>query len=212
MRETKGKNLTRLFIIGGALCCFAFIAYFVVTKETIGFDTTVREWFYQLRRSGLNGIMIAITYMGNWQAIVMLCLGLLVFNKTRKEIGVPLSMVSAVSVVIYKIIKSSFKRARPAVALHIINQGGYSFPSGHALNSLVVFGFLIYLIRKNVGNKRIANVLTGILSALIVLVGISRIYVGVHFPTDVLGGWFLGSAFLIIAIMVTEKIKTERGE
>jgi len=77
------------------------------------------------------------------------------------------------------------------------------------MNCIVCFGILIYLIRKHCPNRKIANVLTVLLVLLIVGIGSSRVYVGVHFPTDVLGGWSLGLAFLMGSILVLEKVQGE---
>lgn len=204
MKNNLGKNNKRILIAGCALICFALIAYFVSKDSVIMFDTIIRQWFYDLRNPFLNGIMIFITYLGNWQSVVLLCLVLLIIKKTRKSIGLTVSVTAIISTVLYKIIKEIFKRARPDVAVRIIKQGGYSFPSGHSFNCIVIYGLLIYLIGRYCKNKKTANILTALISILIFLIGISRIYVGVHFPTDVLGGWSLGIAFLVLVINILE--------
>lgn len=94
--------------------------------------------------------------------------------------------------------------------VRLIPQGGYSFPSGHSMNCIVCYGILIYLIRRYCPNKKAANILTVLLGLLIIGIGTSRVYVGVHFPTDVLGGWSLGLAFLLVSIIMLEKIRGEK--
>lgn len=206
------KKYTRIIVIGGALVCFAYLAYMVTTRETLAFDTVIREWAYNQRSPALNRVLIAITYMGNWQSITLLGIALLLHPKTRKNIGLPFAVVSLSSTVLYKIVKSIFARPRPDVAVRLIEQGGFSFPSGHSMNGLVCFGILIYLIRRYCKNKKTANLLTGLLAALIFAIGCSRVYVGVHFPTDILAGWSLGAAFLTFAIIMLEKIRGEKHD
>lgn len=93
-----------------------------------------------------------------------------------------------------KLIKTAVQRPRPDDVVHLISEGGFSFPSGHSITSMFVFGLLIFLVRSNVRNKTAANVLTAVLSIPMILIGLSRIYLGVHYPTDVLAGWCLGIA------------------
>lgn len=214
MKQQRGKrkNFYRWFIIGGALLCFACIAYWISSSETIYADTVIREWVYSLRSSLLNGVFITITYMGNWQTITVLALILLIVPKTRRKIGIPFAVISLASTGIYKLVKEIFQRPRPELAARLIEQGGYSFPSGHSMNCIVCYGILIYLIRRYCTDKKTADILTGFLSLLIFLIGFSRVYVGVHFPTDILGGWSLGLAFLFICIIIFERIRGDRDD
>lgn len=200
-------NRIRWIVIGGALLCFAYLAFRISSGTEPAFDIAIRNWVYDHRTPFLNGIFIPVTYMGNWQTIVILGAGLLLVPATRKNIGVPFAVISLSSTVVYKLIKSLFMRPRPELAVRLIEQGGWSFPSGHSMNCIVCYGLLIYLVRRYCKNRRAANGLTALFSLLIGLIGISRVYVGVHFPTDVLGGWSLGAAFLMAAIMILEKLR-----
>lgn len=211
-QQQKKKNSWRWTIIGGALLCFACIAYWVSSAETLYFDTAIREWVYSCRNGLLNAIFIPVTYMGNWQTITLLALILLAVPAVRYRIGLPFAVISLASTGIYKLVKELFQRPRPELAVRLIEQGGYSFPSGHSMNCIVCYGILIYLLRRYCPNKQTANVLTVLLSLLILLIGFSRVYVGVHFPTDILGRWSLGSAFLFLCIMILERIRGDRDD
>lgn len=96
-------------------------------------------------------------------------------------------------------VKEIFQRQRPTIK-HLVVQGGYSFPSGHSMGSLICYGgiafLLIQLTRRSIW-KRCILFFTAV---LVLLIGISRIYVGVHFPSDVLGGYLLGGAWLFLMI------------
>ena len=204
---SSNRNKYRLLIAGGALICFAFIAYQIATNEVLEFDTVIREWVYTLRNSLTKGILIPCTYLGNWQSLVSLALILILIPKTRRNIGIPMAITAISSTIIYGIVKALFQRPRPDIALHLIDQGGYSFPSGHSMNGMVFFGILIYLIRKSCNNKMVANTLTVLLSLLVITIGFSRVFVGVHFPTDILGGWSLGIALLMVAMIAIDKLE-----
>lgn len=206
-RSSSNKNIYRLIIAGGALICFAFISFQISLNETNSFDTVVREWIYGLRNPLSEKILIFFTYLGNWQSLVGLAVILILIPKTRKNIGVPMAVTAITSTIIYSIAKDMFERQRPDVSLHLINQGGYSFPSGHSMNGLVFFGILIYLVRRNCESKKGANILTLIMIALILIIGFSRVFVGVHYPTDVLGGWSLGTVILMGAMVVIDELE-----
>lgn len=208
-----GKLFPKFIIVVGALICFGFIALRVAemlsTGGTIPFDETVRHWVYDHRSPLASAIFIPVTHAGDWQTITVLGAFLLVIPATRRKIGLPFAIVSLLSTMAYKEVKGFFQRPRPELEVRLIPQGGYSFPSGHSMNCIVCFGILIYLIRRYCPNRRVANVLTVLLSLLIIGIGTSRVYVGVHFPTDVLGGWSLGLAFLFTSIIILEIIRGE---
>jgi len=179
---------------------FAAISYFVMTRDVLTFDIVVRELVYGLRSEPLTALMIMITYLGNWQTILLICITLLLFPRTRISYGLPASAAALAASMILRMLKALFHRARPDLALHLITQGGYSYPSGHSFTVLIFYGMLIFLCRRKMKNKNAANLATVLLSCLVLLIGISRIYLGVHYPTDVLGGWSIGLCMLMIMI------------
>ena len=102
-------------------------------------------------------------------------------------------------------IKHLLRRPRPE-HLRLIKQGGFSYPSGHSMIAICVYGIIIYLINKKIKDKKIKIALSILLTLLILVIGISRIYVGVHYPSDVLGGFLLSLAILILNITFTDKL------
>lgn len=201
---------TRTIIMICGLGAFAVIAGFVAANDTLAFDTNIRQWVYSLRTDSLTSVLKVITYMGNWQSITAFCLLLLVIPKTRIRYGIPVSAGAFFITLLNKGVKLIFKRPRPDVSLHLIEQGGYSFTSGHSITSMVVFGFLIFLVRKYVEDKRATDLLTVLLCVPLVFIGLSRIYMGVHFPTDVLGGWCLGLAILMVMISIEDHVSSKK--
>lgn len=197
---------SRWLIAGVGLAAFLIITYFVMTGRELAFDTVIREAFYSARSEGLNSVVTVLTHIGDTRSIVILCLILLILPWTRKTYGLPVSMGAIAASSLNHFLKSIFQRPRPDVSMHLIEQGGWSFPSGHSITSMVVFGLLIWLVQRNVKNKKAANVLTVLLAIPWLGIGLSRIYVGVHYPTDVLGGRCLGLVILMLMIFVAEKL------
>jgi len=98
-------------------------------------------------------------------------------------------------------------RARPDEVFHLVTQGGYSFPSGHSVTSIVFYGLLLYLIQKHCQNRKLKTALSWVCGILAIAIGPSRVYVGVHWPTDVLAGWCIGGGVLLIAILILQKLE-----
>ncbi len=214
MKNHKGRNKLIAFIIG--LSIFLSIAYLLYSQGTLAFDDPVREIIYNNRNDFFNVVFIGITYMANWQFIIALCALACLPKFSRRHFALPMVLSASSSTVLYSITKSFFARPRPDSTLHLIEQGGYSFPSGHSMTGLVFYGMMLWLFYQTAsGNlchesqvplplkkKSILTLLFIGLTLLVLLIGFSRIYLGVHYPSDVLGGWSLGIAFLMILITI----------
>jgi undecaprenyl-diphosphatase len=203
------KTLTRFGILGGSLLVFCAIAYFVMTGNATGFDDPIRQFIYGLRMDGLNTLLEGITYLGNWQSVVMVCLLLLAYDKTRIPYGVLGATVAIADTLLNKGLKSIFARTRPEDIVPLIEQGGYAFPSGHSVTSMAFYGMLLFLVQTRMVDRKKANALSVVLILLIALIGPSRIYLGVHYPTDVLAGWaegiFVATAVYMLATKFVPK-------
>ena len=112
-------------------------------------------------------------------------------------------------VALNNILKFIFKRERP-IDLMLIEESGYSFPSGHTMVATAFYGFIIYLIHKSNYSKKIKIILTSILTILIILIGISRIYLGVHYATDVIAGYLIAISYLIIFTHFIDKYQKNK--
>ena len=186
----------------------AYITYqvgVVYQTDPLPLDLAVQKAFFSLRGPLLNPLVIAVTHLSDTVTIVAFCAILLILPN-RKKYGLPVSLASLGGLAIYKPMKHIFLRARPDAALHLVKQGGFSFPSGHSVTLVIFYGVLIYLLNRHCKNDKLRKVLTVICGFLALTIGPSRIYVGVHWPTDVLAGWCIGGAVLMVSICILERI------
>ena len=152
----------------------------------------------------LTTIMKLITTLGSAIFIItaIICVGLLSKNKKYFLI---FSLCNLIGVILNNIIKLIVKRPRPTNTLVLTTEKSYSFPSGHSMSSMIFYGLLIYYIANTIKNKKIKILLISLLTAIILLIGLSRIYLGVHYATDVTGGYLIGLLYLITFIKISNK-------
>lgn len=149
-----------------------------------------------------------ITNFGGAIILIGSAFTLFIFIKNKK-IGVSIISNLAIITVLNQLLKRIVQRPRPT-EFRIVEESGYSFPSGHSMVSMAFYGYLIYLIYKYVKNKYLKWISIILLSILICSIGISRIYLGVHYTSDVLGGFFISISYLIIYISAVNKFFIER--
>lgn len=190
-------------IFGILLLCFGMIAYLVLSNKTTGFDDFVYNSVIIYRNDLMTGFFKFITFFASEIMVVLVSLIIFLFFKNKKY-GMVVT-INAICILILNVcLKLIFMRERP-LDIMIITENGYSFPSGHAMAALGFYGFIIYLLwHMNLGKK--AKVIFSILlSILIILIGMSRIYLGVHYASDVLAGYLVSAAYLIIYITVVKR-------
>ena len=149
-----------------------------------------------------------ITNLGGAIFLVVLTILLFILIKNKK-IGLSIFSNLVIITILNQLLKRILQRPRPT-EYRIIEETGYSFPSGHSMVSMAFYGYLIYLIYKYVKNKYIKWTFIVLLSALICSIGISRIYLGVHYTSDVLGGFLISISYLIIYISAINKFLIEK--
>ena len=153
-----------------------------------------------LREYNLDGIMRIITSFSDTITIIgmdiIFTLGFLLFIKNQKEAAsIPLILI--IITLINQIIKHTVKRQRPD-GYRLIPIGGYSYPSGHAMVSMAFYGLIIYIINRKIKNKPLKITMISLTILLIILIGISRVYLGVHYLSDVITGYSISIIYLII--------------
>ena len=149
-----------------------------------------------------------ITDFGGAIFLVVLTVFLFLVIKNKK-IGLSIFLNLVIVTGLNQLLKRILQRPRPT-EYRIIEETGYSFPSGHSMISMAFYGYLIYLIYKYVKNKYVKWTSIVLLSTLICSIGISRIYLGVHYTSDVLGGFLISISYLVIYISAVNKFLIEK--
>lgn len=149
-----------------------------------------------------------ITNFGGAIFLIILTITLFILIKNKK-IGLSIILNLIVITGLNQILKYILQRPRPT-EYRLIEETGFSFPSGHSMVSMAFYGYLIYLIYKYVKNKYVKWISIVLLSILICAIGVSRIYLGVHYTSDVLGGFLVSISYLILFISTVNKFFIEK--
>ena len=202
------KKIKWLFLVL-ALLIFGVLAYLVTNNQTGDLDSSVYSIVTFSKTDFLTGFYKFITFFASEIMVGFISLVFILIFK-NKRYGV-FAIVNAVNIVVLNIVlKLIFMRDRP-YDLMIINESGYSFPSGHAMAALGFYGFIIYLIWHFNLSKKAKIIFTILLAILILLIGVSRIYLGVHYASDVLAGYMVSTIYLILYITFVSKHLQLRG-
>jgi membrane-associated phospholipid phosphatase len=194
-------------VIGLVVCGLLINGFFALldelTDNELGrFDDAVAMPIHQIRMPWLTDVMLVITWMGDRNAYFIFGTGLFIFFYLRyRSLIFPLqtSVVLLIAGGLNRWLKDLIDRPRPE-AQHLVEAGSLSFPSGHAMSSIAFFGFLIYLIWRLISTLWVRWLLSLLLVLLILLIGFSRVYLGVHYPSDILAGYAAGGACLAVFI------------
>mgnify|MGYP002592781803 FL=1 len=203
IKEFITKNL-KWIILFICLTIFLGLAEDVFNKELMNGDIMGYKFVSTYLMSDFaTPITKFITNFGGAIFIIILTVILFVIIKNKK-IGISIISNLVIITAINQILKRIVQRPRPT-EYRIIEETGYSFPSGHSMVSMAFYGYLIYLIYKYVKNKYLKYISIILLSILICSIGISRIYLGVHYTSDVLGGFLISVSYLVIYISAVNK-------
>lgn len=184
------------FVIASfALLGFVLLGYCVkfFPEALQSFDTPVQSMIRSNLPSGLTYFFTTITVLGNTSvqvAIMVVIAAIFYFKKWYVEAGYTVfnGLIAAICIIS---LKNIYQRPRPSIT-HLVEASGYSFPSGHSMGSMLIMGGLIVVLHRRIQSKTLRILSELLVALLIILIGWSRIYVGVHYLTDVLAGFLLG--------------------
>ena len=203
IKEFITKNL-KWIILFICLIGFLAIAEDVFNKEIMSGDIIGYKLVSTFLISNFaTPIAKFITNFGGAIFLITLTIVLLVLIKNKK-IGISIFSNLVIVTILNQLLKAILQRPRPT-EYRIVEETGYSFPSGHSMVSMAFYGYLIYLIYRYVKNKYIKWISIVLLSILVCSIGISRIYLGVHYTSDVLGGFLISMSYLVIYISAVNK-------
>ena len=200
----KKISLSVLLMMGVFVLCLwglFIVADMIFEDKNFSFDervfTLIKPWVSPLHTS----IMQVITFIGSQNFLLpanLILIGFYLFFKNNRSMAYKIATISITSVVAMFLMKFFLQRERPLVPL-IAKVHGYSFPSGHTFTSVTFYGIIAYIIYKNVKSKILKWVLIGACIILIFFVGFSRVYLRLHYASDVIAAFCLGLIWLLLA-------------
>lgn len=180
----------------------------VSREKLMRFDLAVIDFIQGLESPGLTSFAKTVTTIGSSKVVIPLVLGtaavLFVVLKHRKELLLLIGGMLG-STLLNELLKRLYERARPDIH-RIIEETGYSFPSGHSMASFTFYGLLAYLLWRHMPSKRWRGVLIAFSVLMIVCIGTSRVYLGVHYPSDVLGGYWVSACWLAVCVKLFRRL------
>ncbi|MEP2279013.1 phosphatase PAP2 family protein [Maribacter sp.] len=206
--------IVALFIVVGGINLFVELTETLKTETLATYDTSITDYIISYRAPTLTSYLKFMTYVGDIYGYlivltIFLLLSLLVFK--RWKYVVQATLILALATISNMILKRFIDRARPGIE-HLVSVETLSYPSGHAMSAMAFYGFLIFLVTKFNIQKVIKYILIAVLILVILSIGISRIYLGVHFPSDIAGGFIAGFIWVVFCVLVFDLIELFRHD
>lgn len=204
MKNKKIENIICSVVITVSILCFLAIMLFVLLKKNLIIDQNAIKFTLNIRNKGLTNFVKLFTHLGSIYFILILCLVVFLVFK-NKQVGIFTGLSVLIGSIISVVIKYIFRRERP-FHIALINEVGFSFPSAHSLISFCLFGMLAYFVLQYVKPVWCKIILSSFLILTSILVALTRVYLGVHYFSDVVAGMFLGIAIVAITIIIKNAI------
>ena len=199
----KSKKYIPILLVSMLMIIFILLTILIKKYSYLNLDLKFYNFLNQKISLDYLFIIKVITNFGGPFVLIFLTLSLFLVLRNKKE-GICIALNLGVCTLLNLILKNLISRPRPSVR-HLVYENGYSFPSGHAMASMAFYGFLVYLILKNVQNKYLKWIAIIFLNLLIIGIGFSRIFLGVHYFSDILAGFCLSLSYLTIYIILINK-------
>lgn len=203
------EMLVVLAVFMTSLVAFVLITRRVFTLGSEEFDQAIFDYLGNYVTPTNNRIMKTITFFGTHEFLIPANLGLIawfLFIQKHKWYSIKIPAIAITSLLMMFLLKRLFGRERPPIPL-LEEAKGLSYPSGHALMSMTFYGLIIYIIWHSVKNPTLRWTLISLLLIWIFLIGFSRIYLRVHYPTDVMAGFAMGFLWLVTSIWMLKQIE-----
>ncbi|TDU39733.1 undecaprenyl-diphosphatase [Gelidibacter sediminis] len=196
------------------------INVFIELTETLksdilaDYDHNITEYVISHRSPALTKYFVFVTHVGDvyGYAIVLVVFAVLSYFVFKQwKLMLQVFFVLALSAISNLILKRFVDRARPGIE-HMVSVETLSYPSGHAMSAMAFYGFLMYLVYRFNINKYLKIGIILLLGALILSIGLSRIYLGVHFPSDIAGGFIAGFIWVVFCVLIFDVIEVFRRD
>ncbi len=203
---------TATIIVVLAIVLLICIIYMILTYTTVPFDQEIFAVISPHITESRTRFMLAVTLLGNHifliPAIMLLFFYFLI--KKNNQLALKIAIIALSSISVTSILKGLFHRHRPAQPM-VDGVTNFSFPSGHAFMSVAFYGLLIWLAAINITNKRVRQLIIAFLLSLILVIGFSRIYLRMHYATDVVAGFCMGFIWLLFCLWLTDKAQRKNN-
>lgn len=201
--------LVLIFVFGSALIAFIFIARKVFLNHTQAFDERAFSFIAAHVSNIHTNIMEFFTFLGTHTFLIpvnLLLTAWFLFVKNRRWNSIKIPAIALSSLLLMFLLKLMFHRERPLTPL-LQAARGFSFPSGHALMSVTFYGLLIFIVWQNITQVWFRWLLSIMLGLLILTIGLSRVYLRVHYASDVLAGFCVGIVWLLLSLWILDRIE-----
>ncbi|WP_235560952.1 phosphatase PAP2 family protein [Bacillus sp. FJAT-28004] len=204
---------TRAFLLSlmGAIG-FIWISIWIGDQRIAKFDQIIISKIQGTESANLTAIMKFFSMIGSGLVVSILAVIMLVVLaklQYRRELLFYVGILLG-STILNTVLKLIFQRARPTIH-RIVEVNGYSFPSGHSMGAFTFYGIIVFLLWKHIPNAHSRMVMIAIGSVMILAIGISRIYLGVHYPSDIVGGYLASGTWLAISIGLYQYVLERRS-
>jgi undecaprenyl-diphosphatase len=204
-----------VFLLGGLIVAaigtwaFSEIAEHVIAGQTRQFDDAVLTWMGQHRVKWIEAMLLELTALGTASTVlVVVTVATLFLSLTRHRYSAFLLLVSTGGgLILNLVLKMYFQRPRPDIFVAVTSATSTSFPSGHAMNAAIAYGTVAYLAARLHPLRWARGLTLLVASVIILLIATSRLYLGVHYPSDVLAGLVIGTAWASFCMASLEAIQ-----
>lgn len=208
-----GGRLSRGFVV----CLVGVIAFGLLADEvgegdTAGFDAFVREGVNSFSAPVLTCVAVFLSFVGDWPFLTIFgfaIFGFLLYVKWKRE-AVIFFITNIGELILNISLKTVYRRTRPEPLFEYPLPDSYSFPSGHALGSFCFFGILAWILAANVETAASKWAIYCAAALLVLFIGLSRIYLGVHYPSDVLAGYLVATVWTLTVVFSDKSLIKNR--
>ena len=200
------KKHRKIIVAAIAIVIFILVARRVLTEEITFYDKVAHDIVINnLRCEPLTIIMKFFTFLCSSECLLVICVLTFLFGKDKKKSSL-ITINLIINFLLNTAVKYIFQRPRPSITEFLITENGSSFPSGHSMVAMAFYGYIVYMIYKHEkpSTKKYLKII-GLLF-VIFMIGLSRIYLGVHYASDVLAGFMLSISYLMLFIIFSPKI------
>jgi len=209
----RSLTLGALLLVVASGLCGALLEHVLLQEFLLGLDSQVAQWLHAHATPCVTTAMLTISALGSGRAVTVIALGLALFWVWHRawERLLVVALTVPGGALLNALLKHAFRRARPLFDDPLLVLTTYSFPSGHAMAATVLYGLLAVSAMRHLRQGRSRMLVASVAGVVIVLVSFSRLYLGVHYLSDVLGGMAVGVVWLLMCLTAVESVRRQHG-